>query len=136
MFVMHFSSSQLFGLFIFFTETGFNQWQWSCLSSLFLILLVAKYIWMLGQWLEILNLINFTVLVKMFWTCATFCNNWASWQISLVSCIKYVPKIFQRTNISNPLRRTRTYQGGRNVSFSEKFAYVLSDSFIHKHYVN
>ena len=133
---MHFSSSQLFGLFIFFTETGFSQWQRSCLSSLFLILLVAKYIWMLGQWLEILNLINFTVLVKIFWICTTFCNNWPSWQISLVSCIKYVPKIFQRTNISNPLICTRTYQGVRNVSFSENFAYVLSDFFIHKHYVN
>ena len=37
--------------------------------------------------------------------------------------IKYVPKIFRKANISNPLIRTRTctYQGVRNVSFSENF---------------
>ena len=42
--------------------------------------------------------------------------------------IKYVRKIFQKTNISNPLIRTRTreYQRVRNVSFSENFAYVLN----------
>ena len=44
------------------------------------------------------------------------------------SFIKYVRKIFRKTNISNPLIRTRTcaYQGVRNVSFSENFAYVLN----------
>ena len=36
--------------------------------------------------------------------------------------IKFVHKIFQKTNISNPPIRT---QGVRNVSFSENFAYVL-----------
>ena len=42
--------------------------------------------------------------------------------------IKYVYKIFRRTNISNPLMRTRmrAYQGVRNVSFSANFAYVLN----------
>ena len=41
--------------------------------------------------------------------------------------IKYVRKIFRKTNISNPLIRTRTwaYQGARNVSISENFVYVL-----------
>ena len=41
--------------------------------------------------------------------------------------IKYVRKISRKTNISNPLIRTRksAYQGVRNVSFSENFAYVL-----------
>ena len=40
--------------------------------------------------------------------------------------IKYARKIFRKTNISNPLIRTRTcaYQEVRNVSFSENFAYV------------
>ena len=44
------------------------------------------------------------------------------------SSIKYVCKIFRKTNVSNPLIRTRTcaYQGVRNVSFSENFAYVLN----------
>ena len=41
--------------------------------------------------------------------------------------IKYVRKISRKTNISNPLIRTRksAFQGVRNVSFSENFAYVL-----------
>ena len=44
------------------------------------------------------------------------------------SSIKYVRKIFRKTNISNPLIRTRTcaYQGVRNVSFPENFVYVLN----------
>ena len=43
------------------------------------------------------------------------------------SSIKCVRKIFRKTNISNPLIRTHTcaYQGVRNVTFSENFAYVL-----------
>ena len=43
------------------------------------------------------------------------------------SFINYVRKIFRKTNISTPLICTRTcaYQGVRNVSFSENFAYVL-----------
>ena len=42
--------------------------------------------------------------------------------------IKYGRKIFGKTNISNPLKRTRTcaHQGVRNVSFSENFAYALN----------
>ena len=42
--------------------------------------------------------------------------------------IKYVRKIFRKTNISNPLIHTRTcaYQWVRNVRFSENFAYVLN----------
>ena len=42
--------------------------------------------------------------------------------------INYVTKIFRKTNISNSVIRTRTcvYQGFRNVSFSENFAYVLN----------
>ena len=41
--------------------------------------------------------------------------------------IKYVRKIFRKTNISNTLIRTHTcaYQEVRNVIFSENFAYVL-----------
>ena len=41
--------------------------------------------------------------------------------------IKYVRNIFQRTNISNPLIRTRTskYQGVRNVTFSGNLAYLM-----------
>ena len=44
------------------------------------------------------------------------------------SSIKYVRKISWKTNISNPLIRARTceYQGFRNISFSENFAYVLN----------
>ena len=40
----------------------------------------------------------------------------------------YVRKIFRKTDISKPLIRTRTcaYQGVRNISFSETFAYVLN----------
>ena len=41
---------------------------------------------------------------------------------------KYVRKMFQKTNIFSPLIRRRTcacaYQGVRNVTFGEKFAYV------------
>ena len=38
-------------------------------------------------------------------------------------------KIFRKTKISYPLIRTRTcaYQGGRNASFSEDFAYILNE---------
>ena len=42
--------------------------------------------------------------------------------------IWHVRKIFRKTDISDPLIRTRTcaYQGIRNVSFSENFAYALN----------
>ena len=52
-----------------------------------------------------------------------------SWQRSPKGpSIKWVRKIFRKTNSSNPLIRIRTcaYQGVRNVSFSENFAYVLN----------
>ena len=44
------------------------------------------------------------------------------------SSIKYVRKISRKTNISDPLIRTRTcaYHGVRSVSFLENFAYVLN----------
>ena len=46
------------------------------------------------------------------------------------SCIQYVCKIFQKTNISySPIRvRTRvcTYQGVRNLSFSGTFVYIIN----------
>ena len=47
------------------------------------------------------------------------------------SSIKYVRKIFQKTNISNPLIRIRTcaYQGVINISFLENFVYVLNEWF-------
>ena len=46
----------------------------------------------------------------------------------MVSSIKYVRKIFRKTNISNPLIRTCScaYQGVRNISSLENFAYVLN----------
>ena len=45
-----------------------------------------------------------------------------------MSSTKYLRKIFRKTNISNPLISTRTsaYQGDRNVTFAENFAYVLN----------
>ena len=44
------------------------------------------------------------------------------------SSITYDRKIFRKTNISNPLTRTRTcaYQRNRNVSFSGNFAYIIN----------
>ena len=43
--------------------------------------------------------------------------------------IKYVHKTFRKTNISNPLIRTRTcaHQGVKNVSFSKNYAYVFNE---------
>ena len=53
------------------------------------------------------------------------CDNWIPIK---GSSIKYVRKIFRKTNISKPLIRTGTcaYQGVRNVIFSENFAYILN----------
>ena len=47
---------------------------------------------------------------------------------SMGSFIKYVHKIFWKTNISNPLisARTSAYQRVRNFSFSKHFAHVLN----------
>ena len=41
-------------------------------------------------------------------------------------------QIFRKSNISHPLIRTRTcaYQGVRNDSFSENFAYLLNEWFL------
>ena len=49
--------------------------------------------------------------------------------ILTLESFKYVHKIFRKTNIPYPLIRTRTcvYQGVRNVSFPESFAYVLNE---------
>ena len=46
------------------------------------------------------------------------------------SSISYVSKVFRKTHISYPLIRasTQTYQGVRNIGFSENFAYVLNES--------
>ena len=49
--------------------------------------------------------------------------------------IKYVRKMFRKTNISNPLIRTRTcaYQGVRNVSFSKHLrTYLMDDPLLGK----
>ena len=58
-----------------------------------------------------------------FWTCLTILL------VNMRSSIKYVRKIFRKTNISYPLIRTRrcAYQGVGNVSYSENFAYVLHE---------
>ena len=50
-----------------------------------------------------------------------------AYDFSKGSSIKYVRKFFRKTNISKSLIRTRTcaYQGARNVSISENFAYLL-----------
>ena len=68
--------------------------------------------------------------------CNCFCSGLFCFDNYLVDCtgslilssIKYVRKIIRKTNISKALIRTRTraYQGVRNVSFSENFAYVLN----------
>ena len=44
------------------------------------------------------------------------------------SSIKYIRKIFRKTNTSNLQIRTRTraHQGVRNVNFSENFVFVLN----------
>ena len=62
---------------------------------------------------------------------------WLIWpQFVKGSSIKYVRKSFRKTNISNPLIRTCTrtcaYQGVRNASFSENFAYVLKSYLRYK----
>ena len=45
-------------------------------------------------------------------------------QICRGPSVKYLRRIFRKTNISNPL----ICKGVRNVIFSENFAYVLNDS--------
>ena len=72
---------------------------------------------------EIQNMLYVCECVNMCtYACVCTRNMWKG------TSIKYVRKIFRKTNISNPLIRTRTcaYQGVRNVSFSENFAYVLN----------
>ena len=55
---------------------------------------------------------------------------WRDWNLvpDRGPSIKHVRKILRKTNISNPLIRTRpnAHQGVRNVSPSENFAYVLN----------
>ena len=54
-------------------------------------------------------------------------NNWEKMERT-ASCVYYVYTVFRKTNISNPPIRTHScsYQGVRNVSFSENFAYLLN----------
>ena len=51
------------------------------------------------------------------------------WFVNTMDIIHYIRNIFRKTNISYPQIRTRTYayQGVRNISFSENFAYVLNE---------
>ena len=55
-------------------------------------------------------------------------NSMDQWEFiyTLGLSIKYVRKMFRKTNVSNPLISTRTcaYQGVRNVNFLDNFAYV------------
>ena len=67
--------------------------------------------------------------------CVLFWNHMLSFLMflrghSLSTYAKFPEK--KPTNISNPLIRTRTcaYQGDKNVSFSENFAYVLNGWFL------
>ena len=66
--------------------------------------------------------------------CICIIQHWIQWSTSKMNLpwgpfIKNVRKIFRKTNICNPLIRTRTctYQDVRNVSFSENCAYVLNE---------
>ena len=63
--------------------------------------------------------------VIFLWSCLVLQHQW---YLRKGSSIKYVSKIFRKTDISNPLIRTPTcaYQGVRDVSLSENFAYVLN----------
>ena len=67
-------------------------------------------------------------LLMMLFMMIIFFAVWLTNKRRRGSSIKYVRKIFRKTDISNPLirRRTCTYQGVKNVSFSEDFAYLLN----------
>ena len=56
--------------------------------------------------------------------------------LGMGSLIYYVRNIFRKTNISDPLIRTRTcvYQGVKNVSFWEKLAYLINEWPIYTNY--
>ena len=73
---------------------------------------------------------NANIVISRFRHVFTIMSEWfyENYMVLKESCIKFVRKIFRKTNISNPLICTRScaYQGVRNVSFSENFAYVLN----------
>ena len=79
---------------------------------------------------------NYEILTKYVWNSLKIhqtnlrfsCRRDSRQLIAMGSSIKYVRKIFRKTNISNSLIRTHTYahHGVRNVSFSENFPYVLN----------
>ena len=72
------------------------------------------------------KVVNNNIQVRVDWTSTIHVE--VHLIFSLVSSIKYVCKIFRKTNISNSLIRTCTcaYQAVRNISFSENFTYVLN----------
>ena len=49
-------------------------------------------------------------------------------EINKGSFIQYARKIFWKANISYPVIRVCAYQGVKNVSFPEKFVYILHES--------
>ena len=68
-------------------------------------------------------------MTQGFLIAATVVETWLKYSVAWKgSSIKYVRKIFRKTNISNLLIGTRTcaYQGVRDISFSWNFAYVLN----------
>ena len=71
--------------------------------------------------MSISQLLSFVPLIEVPQSCE-------NQQGYLGSFNQYVRKIFQKTNISYSLIRTRTcvYQGARNISFSENFSIVLN----------
>ena len=70
-----------------------------------------------------LNIYSFTHTKKIL-----FYFNFQSNSHTLGSSIKYVRKMFLKTDISTPLIRTRmcAYQGVSDVSFSKNLVYVLN----------
>ena len=69
---------------------------------------------------------NFPGFVFLFYMIPLLCARFYDQDYG--SSIKYVRKIFRKTNIFNPLIRTRTraYQRVKIVSFSDNFAHVIN----------
>ena len=89
----------------------------------------SKLIGLLIKWQFLIMILSYNLTISCLF-------EWAFLHAKLIilktffckgSSIKYVSKIFWKTNISNSLIRTRTcaYQGVRNVSFAKNVAYVL-----------
>ena len=91
-------------------------------SSALVLLGTKVQLWQCWWILVCLCIFIIFMLINTLWCSFRSCDRTKG------SSIKYVRKIFRKTNISNPLIRTRTcaYQGVRNVSFLENFAYVLN----------